>query len=101
MLRIALLAGLALVIAGTAARAGDEQKPAKKGNPESLFKKLDANGDGKVSKEEFAKFAENNPKAKEKPGATDKIFSKLDTNGDGSLSFEEFKMLAERKKKDK
>ena len=102
MLKVALLAGLALVVAGTSARADDEKKPAKKANPEALFKKLDANGDGKVSKEEFAKFGENSPKAKAKPGAADKIFSRLDAIGDGSISLEEFKKLGElRKKKDK
>ena len=66
-----------------------------------MFKKLDANSDGKVTKEEFAKFAENKPKATAKPGASDKLFSKLDANGDGALSAEEFKKLSERKKKDK
>ena len=81
MLKVALLAGLALVIAGTSAQADDAKKPQKKGDPETLFKRLDANGDGKVSKEEFAKFGENKPKAKAKAGAGDKIFSKLDEIG--------------------
>jgi len=109
----------ALYVAGflcTAAYADDPPKPAKKGkqrDPEAMFKRLDTNSDGKISKEEFAKFAEIiREKAKEKgkgknanangKGA-DAIFARLDANGDGYLSLEEFKKLGEmrQKKKDK
>jgi Ca2+-binding EF-hand superfamily protein len=108
----------ALSVAGflftSAARADDPPKPAKKGkqpDPEAMFKRLDTNNDGKISKEEFAKFAEMmREKAKEKgkgkntggKGA-DAIFARLDANGDGYLSLEEFKKISEmrQKKKDK
>lgn len=55
-----------------------------KRDPEAAFKKLDKNGDGKVSKEEFTAKAKDAAKA-------DKAFAKLDKNGDGFLTLEEFK----------
>ncbi len=52
-----LLAALLLVGSGSAADDNDPPKPAKKTNDlEELFKKLDANGDGKLSLEEFKKL---------------------------------------------
>lgn len=94
------IAGMALVglcvFAGSDAGAADEQAE-KQRDPAAIFQKLDANGDGKVTKEEFAKFADA---LKDKVGAdkADKIaqgfqgmFDRLDANKDGSLSAEEFK----------
>lgn len=87
---------------GTVALAEDAKgdKAARGGDADAFFKKLDANGDGKVSKEEFKKFfeqmAEKIEKLKGKADFADKIFDKLDANGDGSLSKEEVKQLAER-----
>jgi hypothetical protein len=103
MLKRVLLAVIALVLATAPSWAQDEKKPKQKRlDGEALFKKLDANGDGKVTKEEFAKFGENRPKGNAKPGAADKIFDRLDANADGSISLEELKKLSEqRKKKDK
>jgi Ca2+-binding EF-hand superfamily protein len=80
--------------------ADDGQKKAKKGGPEATFKKLDSNSDGKITKDEFAKFAESNPKAKSKPGAIDKRFQAMDANGDGAVSLEEFQKFGQKKKKD-
>ena len=85
------------------ANAGGKAK--KKGGAEAIFKKLDADNDGKLSKSEFAKLGELGKKAAaataKKAGKGDKLFSKLDTNGDGSLSLEEFKKMSEMKKKAK
>jgi Ca2+-binding EF-hand superfamily protein len=109
----------ALAVAGflsTSAYADDPPKPEKKGkgkqpDPEVIFKRLDTNNDGKISKDEFAKFAEIvREKVKEKGKgknangkAADAIFARLDANGDGYVSLEEFKKLSEmrQKKKDK
>ena len=87
----------AVMAPSTAEAAGKK----KKGGPEAIFKKLDTDGDGKISKTEFAKLGEVAKKAGKggKAGKGDKLFSKLDTNGDGSLSLEEFKKLGEQKKK--
>jgi hypothetical protein len=87
-----------LVSPGTAEAA----KAKKKGDPEAMFKKLDADNDGKLTKEEFAKIGEVGKKPKAaKPKKIDQMFSKLDTNNDGSLSLEEFKKLSEVKGKKK
>ncbi len=55
-----------------------------KRDPEAIFKKLDKNSDGKVSKEEFSAVVKDAAKA-------DKAFAKKDKNGDGFLTLEEFK----------
>ncbi|MEK0445015.1 MAG: hypothetical protein RLZZ399_336 [Verrucomicrobiota bacterium] len=66
------------------------EKP--KHSPEESFKKLDTNGDGKVSVDEFTAKAKDAEKAKEK-------FKTLDADGDGSLTLEEFSAKPEGKKK--
>jgi hypothetical protein len=62
-----------------------------------LFKKMDADGNGKVTKEEFRKFFENRPdgKLKDKPEVIDKLFEKLDVKGNGYLTIDEFRKFAE------
>ena len=76
--------------------AADEGKPKKPGegkpgegkpNPEEIFKKLDTNSDGSVSKEEFMA----GPRAKEDPAKAETRFKALDKNNDGKLTLEEFK----------
>ena len=66
--------------------AADKPKAA---DPEAMFKKMDKNSDGKVSKEEFSAKAKDAAKA-------DKAFAKLDKDGDGSLTLEEFKARAKK-----
>jgi Ca2+-binding EF-hand superfamily protein len=92
--------------------AQDEKKTKGKGglgDPESAFKKMDENGDGKVSKEEFKK-AQNAMAEKmaesgkdflkkafaDKPDLHDKMFAAMDTNKDGFLDLEEFKTGREK-----
>ena len=100
---IALLAVFTLSGSGEA-RA---QKPRRPGvgnrDPEALFKKLDTNNDGKLSRDEFKKFvemmAQKSEKLKDKPELIDKVvdrlFEKLDANGDGFISKDEFKKIRE------
>lgn len=47
-------------------------------NPEEMFKRIDANGDGKITKEEA-------------PERMKEFFDRLDANKDGGLTIEEFK----------
>ncbi|MBM3889485.1 MAG: EF-hand domain-containing protein [Verrucomicrobia bacterium] len=89
---IALVTALAIcAVAATAGEkkaGGDKPKP----NPEAQFKKLDANGDGKVSKEEFM--------AKQKDAAKgEAVFKARDKDCDGSLSKEEFTAAPKKAKK--
>ena len=86
------------------AKTEPEDKKKAASGPEALFKKLDANDDGKLSPEEFGKAPEQ-PKVK---GATkvkakkaDDHFRRLDADNDGALSLNEFKGIGELKKKTK
>jgi len=63
--------------------SGQPAAEAPKPDAAAIFKKLDANNDGKVSKEEFLKDKKDAAKAEER-------FKKLDKDGDGFLTPEEF-----------
>ncbi|MEZ6055174.1 MAG: EF-hand domain-containing protein [Planctomycetaceae bacterium] len=66
----------------------DEKKDAP--DPEVVFKKLDKDGDSKLSFEEF--------KGKREEEKARKAFDAKDKNKDGSLSLEEFKAMPKKKK---
>lgn len=117
MVRKALL--LAAFVAGIAVTGASAQDGKKlkgklgKADKGKAFEKMDANGDGKVSKDEFkAGFEKLKEVLNEKGGEKAKkmiekmdhvkSFEKIDTNKDGSISLEEyekFEPLAEIKKK--
>ena len=95
MKKILTLCALAICGAFTL-HAADGDKPKKPGdgkpgegkrNPEEMFKKMDTNGDGSVSKDEFMA----GPRAKQDPAKAEERFKELDKNNDGKLSPEEFK----------
>lgn len=118
LMALSVLAVVALI---GAAGADDPEKSEKKkkgkgkGRPtaEMIFKKMDANGDGKVSLEEFKKFQEERAaemkeklekfpekfkdKGKGKTGNLDRRFRLIDTDGDGYISLEEFKKFFEER----
>ncbi|HMO35047.1 MAG TPA: hypothetical protein PKA06_03295 [Gemmatales bacterium] len=78
--------------------------------PETLFKRMDANGDRKVSKDEFSKFRESmqdrmkengkrgNDQGKNRKtnGFAESLFQLGDTDKDGFLTIDEFKRLREK-----
>ena len=76
-----------------AAPAAADAKP--KRDPAEVFKKLDTNGDGKISLDEF----KAGPQGKKDPAKAEEIFKKKDKDGDGSLSLEEFSAHGEKKAK--
>ena len=75
--------------------AADGDKPKKPGaggdkpkmSPEEMFKKLDSNSDGVVTKDEFMA----GPRAKQDPAKAEERFKALDKKGDGKITLEEFK----------
>jgi hypothetical protein len=86
---ITILAALAVSVsfANAADAAKKEAKAEKKGaTPEERFKKLDTNGDGFISLEEF----KASPAGQKDAAKADEIFKKKDKDGDGKLSAEEF-----------
>jgi len=96
-----MLTGLSVlcfaVVAVSCADAADE-KPAPKrgGDPDAMFKKLDANGDGFLTKDEFEKMtAQIKEKLGDKAEFLGKMFDgqleRLDADKDGKVSADEFK----------
>jgi hypothetical protein len=84
----------ALFIGTSLALAAEGEKPKKppgggdkpRPNPEEMFKKLDSNADGTITKDEF----NAGPMAKKDPERAAKMFGHKDKNKDDSLSKEEF-----------
>jgi hypothetical protein len=89
----------ALFVSASLVMAADEaKKPAegkgkgegKRPSPEEFFKKLDANGDGSLSKDEYLA----SPRAKQDPAKGAENFSKMDKDSDGKITKEEFAAAA-------
>src|SRR6187455_1522298 len=85
----------ALVVSVSFATAADAEKKSEKKagmTPEEKFKKMDANGDGSVSADEFKAGAKDAAKA-------DAMFAKKDTDKDGKLSLAECTAAPAKKEK--
>jgi Ca2+-binding EF-hand superfamily protein len=80
---------LAIVALSSFAAVNAEEKA--KLSPEELFKKKDANGDGKVCKTEFTTGSKDAAKA-------EKAFAAKDKDGSGDLCATEFAAKPEKKK---
>ena len=92
ILSILLLAAVSFGVAGVVSAA---DKPKDKPDAAARFKKIDKDGNGKVSLEEFVGKKEGDKKT-----AAEKAFGKKDKDGDGSLTLEEFSAKPKKKKKD-
>ncbi len=102
-----MMAILALSIGTFAVTAAEEPKEEKKEekksfggrDPGTAFKKMDADGDGTVTKEEFKKgfgsgFGKGRPEGKAPEGRgelADRMFDRLDADKNGKLTEEEYK----------
>jgi Ca2+-binding EF-hand superfamily protein len=95
---LALLQSAGQVTAGTGAPTVSTASPNGGTIAAQLFGKIDTNGDGSISKDEFAKlgttFQRNRQhgthKADRQIGSTlDQLFKSVDSNGDGSLTKDE------------
>ena len=83
------MAVLAVVCLAGSVRA-DDTKKAK--HATKKFKKMDKNGDGSLTSDEFVNFTPKHLKHEGKNRATHraKKFDKIDTNHDGKISLDEF-----------
>jgi hypothetical protein len=95
------LCTVVLAAATGVADSPPEKSKSRAANPAAVFKRIDTNGDGKLSKEEFKSFIDNATKGKikAKPELIEKLFNRLDSDGDGYLSLDEFKKLRDLREK--
>jgi Ca2+-binding EF-hand superfamily protein len=63
---------------------------------DDIFAKLDANGDGSISKDEFTAALQNRHHANGSGDRAAKLFDKVDTDGDGSISKDENQAFVDR-----
>ncbi len=90
-----LLAGLPAEAADKGDKGGKGGKGGKgpMGDSAAMFKRLDANSDGKVTLDEFTKMGGRGKGPGKADGApfAQKMFQRLDANNDGGVTVEEFK----------
>jgi len=91
-MRKLLVFAVVLGLVSPLAAADKPEKPKAKPDLEAVFKRLDKDGNGSVSLEEF--------RGKRDAAKAEAQFKRLDKDGNGSISLEEFKNRGKKKKKD-
>ena len=86
---VTLLTGIMLLLIGHNF-SWSQKSPSNASKAESWFRAIDADGDGKISREEYLKNAEKR---------AEKNFRDMDVNKDGYVSKEEFKGTSKKRKK--
>ena len=91
---VAIAVGV-LVFVAMAERVDAREKGQRRqgGNPEAAFKKMDADGNGTVTCEEFIKA--RNPANDEEKQKLEERFKKMDADSNGQLTLEELKKAME------
>ena len=98
----AAVAGAMLLSVGLAHAADDPPTKGRAGfnfYPERLFKRIDADGVGKITLDEFKAVFSQFPRLADKPEIIEKLFDKLDADGDGKITLDEFKKITELREK--
>jgi thiol-disulfide isomerase/thioredoxin/Ca2+-binding EF-hand superfamily protein len=82
----------------TFAPVGEEPASIRRaaGDGQALFKVLDTDADGKLSKDEATKAAERVPRLRDNPGILDRLFERNDADKDEKLSQDEFDKLRQQ-----
>ena len=62
-----------------------DDAPPNRIEPATAFRFFDGNGDQKLSKDEFLKLTERNPRLKGNVDLATQVFKRLDANSDGFL----------------
>lgn len=94
ILKRSLLAGMLMVAMATVSANAQDGAPKPKKNPQEMFKKLDANADGKLSKQEVESVKDGKSKLAQN-------FAVIDTNKDGFLEPAELKEFRKKNKPNK
>lgn len=82
----------------TFAPVGEERPTIRRaaGDGQALFRVLDTDANGKLSKDEATKAAERVPRLRDNPGILDRLFERNDSDKDEQLSQDEFDKLRQQ-----
>lgn len=88
-----MMLGYVEYIVPVGTKAEMPKRPRLNVDQEALFKRVDTNADGKISREEYDTFIKIIPRLKNNPDEAKQLFERLDANSDQVISVEEFKKL--------